>query len=236
MRYMIFFVMSLFVLPIFADVPVVDANGGNALAQPSTGIVSVNSPNPMMMQTSNNAAEITRLQQKIQDLQNLLQLQGEELAKLKQQQNNVSVAVDTNAVPAPDVAMSADNQKDQQAYQVAYQLVQNKQYSDAIPAMQDYLKQYPKGQYAANANYWLAQLSMISGENAQARNYYLIVAKQYSTSNKAPDAMLQIGLLAYADANYQEAQEWWEKVIKQFPQSAAASAAQSHLAGLKQNS
>ena len=72
MRYIIFFCVSLFVFPLFADVPVVDANGGNAMAQPSTGIVSVNSLNPMMTPTSDNAAEITRLQQKIQDLQNLL--------------------------------------------------------------------------------------------------------------------------------------------------------------------
>lgn len=111
MRYIIFFCVSLFVFPLFADVPVVDANGGNAMAQPSTGIVSVNSLNPMMTPTSDNAAEITRLQQKIQDLQNLLQLQGEELAKLKQQQNNTSVVVDTNAASATDVAMSAGNQK-----------------------------------------------------------------------------------------------------------------------------
>ena len=75
---------------------------------------------------------------------------------------------------------------------------------------------------------------MISGENEQARNYYLVVAKQYSTSNKAPDAMLQIGLLAYADENYQEAQEWWEKVVKKYPKTPVAQVATMRLQALKQ--
>ncbi len=236
MRYTIFFLISLFAFPLFADVPVVDANSNNTMTQAGTGLVVVGSPNPVAAQISHTSAQIEQLQQTIRDLRELIQAQGEELARLKRRQQAVSnTVVNTNMSPITTPVVATSDQKDQQAYQAAYGLIQNKQYSDAMPAMQDYLKRYPKGQYAANATYWLAQLSMLSGENEQARNYYLIVAKQYSTSNKAPDAMLQVGLLAYADTNYQEAEEWWEKVIKKYPKTSAALAAQTRLQALKQS-
>lgn len=218
----------------------------NTLARQVAYLQQLNLPNKM-----------AQLQQSVQDLQGLIEMQGHQINQLQIQQRKlygdldqritslsnsakpvmpastmplVAPAVSTHNLPAESVS----DQKETQIYQSAFNLIQQKQYSDAIPALMGYLKQYPSGRYAVNAHYWLGELYAIAGQNAQAVQEFTVVVTSYSDSNKAPDAMLKLGILANEQSQVAQAKEWWGKLIKQYPQSSAARIADAQLKQLDQ--
>lgn len=148
-----------------------------------------------------------------------------------------SAAPVVSAVPAPvPAALVAKNtglNQEQRLYQVADQQVRTKDYSTAIASFQVYLQKYPKGQFADNAHYWLGQLYGIAGNDEQAQQELMTVISNYPKSNKVPDAMLQLGMMAYSNGQYNDASRWFNKLIAQYPTSAPAKLGRQQLLQLQ---
>lgn len=114
-------------------------------------------------------------------------------------------------------------------YQQAYNFLKSKQYSQAIPAMHVYLKQYPKGEYAVNAHYWLGELNLLIGNSAEAKNQFQIVVDEFPKSVKVSDALLKIGNIEADNGQHQDARKKLTKVTKDYPNTPAARLAEQRL-------
>lgn len=139
---------------------------------------------------------------------------------------SVSDSASDSAQETPSVDKEVEN------YQAAFGLVKSKQYADAIRSFQKYLNEYPKGKYSANVHYWLGQLYAISGEEAKAVVEFDVVINNYAKSNKVPDAMLALGNVAYEQSEWQQARDWWQKIVEQSPDTSAARIAQNRIVQL----
>lgn len=133
----------------------------------------------------------------------------------------------------PAVAKNTGLNQEQRLYQVADQQVRTKDYSTAIASFQVYLQKYPKGQFADNAHYWLGQLYGIAGNDGQSQQELMTVISSYPKSNKVPDAMLQLGMMAYSNGQYNDASRWFNKLLAQYPASAPARLARQQLLQLQ---
>jgi tol-pal system protein YbgF len=104
------------------------------------------------------------------------------------------------------------------AYQSAYALVQGRQFDQAIPAFQKFLKSYPDGSYAANAHYWLGELYLVKQppDLEASRQSFALLLSQYPDNSKAPDALYKLGKVQFLKGNREKAREYLDLVIKQY--------------------
>jgi tol-pal system protein YbgF len=215
------------------------------------------------LQQMNLAANITKLQQSIADLQGLIDIQGHKLKQLEDQQRQLYADLDkriaaisgkpaSTSAPTPTPTTSAatptnqtDNTsantannnaasgKEMQMYNSAIEMITNKQYSAATAALQNYLRQYPTGRYVANAHYWLGELYSIAGDDNKAANEFNTVVQNYATSSKAADSLLKLASMAFNKAQFDQAKQYWQTLIQQYPNSSAARIASTHLKKLQ---
>jgi tol-pal system protein YbgF len=120
------------------------------------------------------------------------------------------------------------------AYQAAYQLLQNKQYTEAIAGFNAYLTTYPQGEYIANVDYWLGEVYLIQHQYPQAEQAFSRVVTQYPEHQKSADAMLKLGYVYEASGDSQKALTAFEQVQQKYPNTAVAQLAQTKAAQLKQ--
>jgi len=133
-------------------------------------------------------------------------------------------------VPA---ATSNGNPADEQLnYMSAYELVRNKKFDQAIPAMQTFLAKYPHGGYTANAEYWLGELYMVKKNYPDAIQHFEIVLNQFPNCSKTADSLLKMGYALAASGKAPEAKVKLNEVIKKYPDTQTARLAATKLQSL----
>ncbi|WP_394133195.1 tol-pal system protein YbgF [Shewanella maritima] len=119
------------------------------------------------------------------------------------------------------------------SYEAAVNLVlKERKYEEAIPAFSNFIKQYPQSSYAANANYWLAQLLYNRGTLDEAKTAFIVVVEQYPDSSKRADSIVKLGMIAEKQNDQAGAKALYNKVMKEYPDSASARLAKQQLASL----
>jgi tol-pal system protein YbgF len=218
-------------------------NAPQSVAQKSQGI-----NDDLLTKINTLEQEVQQLQGRVDELQHALKQSQAEQAqqflilnkKLATAPAPVAVPVATkpkpvvSAVVVPtkvSVAAQPATPEDQEkkTYDAAYGLVSSKAYADAVDAFIAYLKIYPDGRYAANANYWLAELAANLQNYPESLNYLQVVVKQYPQSTKVPDALLKLGIINQRLGNDAKAQEWLAQLVKEYPQSASAQSAKEYI-------
>lgn len=118
----------------------------------------------------------------------------------------------SNAGPA------AEQPGEAEAYRAAYNLVQGRQFAQAIPAFQQFLQNYPDGAYAANSHYWLGELYLVKEppDLEASRQSFALLLSQYPDNSKAPDALYKLGKVQFLKGNREKAREYLDLVIKQY--------------------
>lgn len=123
-------------------------------------------------------------------------------------------------------AMTPSDEKER--YNTAYQLLMNGHNSKAIEAFNELIQQFPTGEYADNAQYWLGEAYKINNDNQAAKQAFLMVVQNYVNSPKIPDALYKLGLIEYEQKNMAAARDYFVRVKESYSDSGAA-----HLAGRK---
>lgn len=122
---------------------------------------------------------------------------------------------------------------EKEGYDSAITLLKKRDYVQATTGLQRYLRDYPNGQYAASAHYWLGEIYSYQGQPDLAIAEYKTVITQYSSDDKVPDALLKLGI-AYDDAGDQDkAREQFEAVATRFPNTETAQLANARLKKMK---
>lgn len=259
----------------FADeAPVIDV-GSSASVAPAQSMIPVQPMVPLAQQSTPVSTDIngrvarleqqvnylqqmklpqklTQLQQAIADLRGLIDVQGQQLKQLENQQRNLYSDLNQRlsslsnksgdmSVKATDVAVvdsSAANTasaEETKSYHSAFALITGKKYTEAISALNDYLRKYPSGQFAPNAHYWLGELYIIAGDNDNAIEQFNLVVNNYGDSCKAADALLKLAEIAFNGTRFDQAKEYWQTIIKKYPNCSAARVATVQLQKLQKS-
>ena len=146
---------------------------------------------------------------------------------------NSSVAVPVVAQPvavppAQTVNATANNEKDR--YQQAYEALRSGQNAMAVKLFESFLIDFPGGQFADNAQYWLAEAYKVNREVDKSRSAFVKVITQYPQSAKVPDALLKLGYIEFELQNIPKSREYLTQVINAFPGTPAANLAAKKLA------
>ncbi|MBL4763053.1 MAG: tol-pal system protein YbgF [Gammaproteobacteria bacterium] len=152
-----------------------------------------------------------------------------------------STAAKKNAIKKPTSAKkvavkSPVNKSERAAYQAAFDLLKEGRYQKAIVSFHAFLKRYPNGSYADNAQYWLGEANYVIRKFDQALLEFDKVVTVYSASSKVPDALLKMGYTYFELQQMDEAKVTLETLIKRFPNSTVARLAEKRLTRMSKKS
>lgn len=126
----------------------------------------------------------------------------------------------TPVTPAPQpVANPAQQQAD---YKAAFNLIREKDYQQAIQALNAFVENYPHGALTGNAHYWLGEVYMVERETAKAVEQFSLVLEGFPEHRKVPDAMYKAGRALIKLGQEVKGKRMLEQVIAQYPDSSAA--------------
>ncbi|MHB1949934.1 MAG: tol-pal system protein YbgF [Acidiferrobacteraceae bacterium] len=191
--------------------------------------------------------QIQDLKQRVESLQNQIEVQNHELKGLERQQRDFFSDVDSRLSalkggvapvppagappPAADAAspVLSRSPATQKQYDHAFNLLRAAHYHAAVTAFQAFLKAHPRSSLAGNAHYWVAETYYVLGEYRHALPEFRIVVHRYKTSSKVPDSLFKVGYIEDRLGLPAKARMTWQKLVRQYPNSAAAALAKKHL-------
>lgn len=139
----------------------------------------------------------------------------------------------TSVTAPPSADKPTGTTTEESSYNAAYELIQNKQFSEAVLAMKTFIQQYPDGKYAPNAHYWLGELLLTKPHQEQsAIKEFNIVINDYPSSNKVSASLLKLGLIYAHLGDTTKAREEFLKIQKMFPGTTTAQLAEERLRSL----
>lgn len=138
----------------------------------------------------------------------------------------------TTTAPVAIPAAHANPADEQISYLAAYEFVKNKQYDDALKAMQAFVQKYPQSGFGANAQYWLGELFMVKKDYPHAIAHFDTVLRQFPSSNKSAASLLKTGYAYAASGKNQEAVQKLQQVISKYPGTSTAQLASLKLEAL----
>lgn len=157
-------------------------------------------------------AEVQSLREEVMRLNGLVEEQQYHIERLKQQRLDDYVdldkriaaitpansQVDTSAPVTDTAADKSGINDDKTAYDLAYNLVKERQFDEAKKSFQAFLVKYPTSSYVGNAHFWIGGISMLSGDYDEAVISYSTVIESYPAHRKVPESKYKL-----AEANYQ---------------------------------
>jgi len=133
--------------------------------------------------------------------------------------NAGAAPVDASAAPTPPpaaAARSAATPQEEQAYQGAYELVRARKFPDATAAFKSFVGQYPSGDYAGNAHYWLGELYLLDGDSASAKKHFETLLGQFGDNRRVPDAMFKLGRIYHQEGDVAKAKDILDRVVNEY--------------------
>lgn len=138
----------------------------------------------------------------------------------------------TNApVPTQNRALAGAELADK--YRNALALYGKGRLDDSRRSFMEVFELDPNGELADNALYWVAETYFVTGKYSEAMKYYRRIESDYPEQNKAPDALLKVGLAYEKMSDLGLARRTFDGLIARYPYSTAAVTARSELKRIK---
>lgn len=148
-----------------------------------------------------------------------------------------SAASDAATAPASTgtAAPSIENAPagERAAYDAAFAILRDGRYADASRAFTGFLQEYPAGGFAANARYWLGESYYVTQNYGLALEQFELLHRQYPQNDKAPGALLKVGLSQYGLNDLDAAEATLNQVLQQYPGTDAARTASDRLRAIQ---
>ncbi len=182
------------------------------------------------------------LQQEVQELRGAVEELRHEVKRLRQQRTEDYMDLDrriarlsgeTPASGAPEGDAAADNAtsptmpgatnggngngdnaEEKERYQSSFGLARKGDYDGASKAFKSLLDDYPNGQYAPNANYWLGEIALVQGNVEEARQWFVALLDGYPNSSKVWDGRYKLGTVYHQLGDNTKAKELLEQVAQ----------------------
>lgn len=192
----------------------------------------------MQQQMDGMLLEISELRGELErnsyDMKQMLERQRElfiELDRIRSEVKNSSVQAPKN--DAQDSAVTggtfSSDVDEQTAYQNAVDLIlKQRDYTGAITAFKQFQVDFPDSTFSSNAHYWLGQLYFAKKQDKDAVKSFAAVVS-YKESSKRADALVKLGDISARNNNSDQAKKYYQQVISEYPGSASAKVAATHL-------
>lgn len=138
--------------------------------------------------------------------------------------------------PAPTSAAPQSAGADEEAlYLKSFDSIKSGKYDDAIRGFRGMLDKYPQGNYSDNAWYWMGESYYVKRDYPNALQSYRSLLEKFPASPKVPDALLKTGIIQQEQSppKKDQARAAYQRVLKDYPNSQAATLARSRLDQLK---
>lgn len=156
-----------------------------------------------------------------------------ELEQMRRQQREQYLDLDRRLqVQEAQPAIATVSLDPQAAYQAAFDQLKAGKYDEAATEFRSFLDLFPQHELASNAQYWLGEVYYVRRDYPAALTAFKAVLERYTAARKSPDALLKIGFCQDEMKQPALARATLEKVIKDYPGSAAAAEATQRLARL----
>ncbi|MBB1465227.1 tol-pal system protein YbgF [Vibrio splendidus] len=193
----------------------------------------------MQQQIDDMALEISELRGELErnsyDMKQMLERQRELFIELDRVRGEVKAAgTATVTVAASEGSKDASGTfstdvDEQTAYQNAVDMIlKQRDYTGAIAAFQKFQKDFPDSTFTPNSHYWLGQLYFAKKQDKEAVKSFAAVVS-YKDSNKRADALVKLGDIAARNNNAAQAKKYYQQVVTEYPNSASAKVAKTHL-------
>ncbi len=106
-------------------------------------------------------------------------------------------------------------------FDAALGLYRDKQYEDAEKGFTTFIQKNPKSKLAADATYYLGESFAQRGRSREAAEQYLKISTDYSSSSRAPDAMLHLGMSLKLLGAKEQACATFSEVGRKYPNAPA---------------
>lgn len=161
--------------------------------------------------------EVKRLrQQRTEDYMDLdrriSKLTGDKPASDAPESGNAGAGVATQPPPADVGSTPEASESERERYQASFGLARSGDYAGASKAFKSLLDDYPNGQYAPNANYWLGEIALVQGNIEEARTWFVALLDGYPNSSKVWDGRYKLGTVYYQLGDKTKAKELLEQV------------------------
>ena len=123
------------------------------------------------------------------------------------------------ASPSVAATGSGDPRAD---YDAAYAYILQRQYERAEMAFRQFLQSHPRDKLTPDATFWLGESYLQRQRHREAAEQFLKVSTEYTTSTKAPDAMLRLGITLNALGAKDQACATFAQVGRKFPQAGSS--------------
>jgi len=133
-------------------------------------------------------------------------------------------APSAGGVPPPPAGAS-----EQATYDAAMAALRGGNYDRAIASFREVVTNYPAGELASNAQFWIGESYYTKGDLESAIIAYRKVLTDWPDSRKAPDAMVKLGFSLSDLRRTAEARNTLEDVVRKYPGSPAAQLAADRL-------
>ena len=211
----------------------------------TSGVPVSSEPLPMVGSDARSLAlRVQQLEEEIRRLNGLVEEQAGLLTRLQDQSleryvevdrrlamiasAGTGVVIDDSSSPDEPVVSAGGEQTpevpvapemgEQEAYQAAYGLVRERQFSEALMAFDSFLSEYPFGRFAPNAHYWLGELYLVVEpvDPESARQNFQVLLDQYPNDRKVPDALYKLGRVHALKGNEERSREYLDRVIAEY--------------------
>lgn len=136
-----------------------------------------------------------------------------------------------SARPAESGGGFQSDASEQQRYDQAVGLIRNRQFRMAAEQLRQVIRDYPAGQFTANAYYWLGEVLVASPEPdfAQAKWYFEQLLVLFPDSDKIPDARYKQAVVVHLMGDCDEATQLLRQIQRDYAGRSVARLAERYL-------
>lgn len=131
----------------------------------------------------------------------------------------------------PTVPTTSGPPTEQDVYTQAFALIEGRQFEQAVAAFDQFLIDYPNGEYTPNAFYWLGELHLRLEDLEKSRQSFVQVIRLFPENRKVPDALYKLGVVYDRLGDPQTAEAHLERALNEHPGTTAAQLASEYMKG-----
>lgn len=121
-----------------------------------------------------------------------------------------------------EAALAAPLNGPTEDYRAALELVHTRRFEQALAALDVFLERNPRDEHAEGARYWRGEVRYAQREYAQALVAFEELLRTAPGGNKTADALVKIGLCHQRMGDLARAHLFFQRVLRQFPDTEAA--------------
>lgn len=180
-----------------------------------------------------------RLQAEIARLRGQNEQLTRDLSELQRQQKDVQAGVDERLRQVEPVRVTVDGvefaakPEERQQYEAAMELLRKSDFTGAAAAYAAFLRRNPGSGYTASSLYWLGNAQFASRSYKEAVESHQRLVSQYPSHLRTPEALLAIANSQFELKDGKGAKRTLEQLVRNHPQSEAASVAKERLARIR---